>query len=260
MTLPEGIAELLEEFAGEIRPAAGAVALYVGGSLATGDYQPGISDMDLAAVTARPLSPAQQSQVQDLHRQLIARYPAAGTLHCVYVPADELADIRSEHPTWAVQQFFRRAFSGVARAEILRHGFAVFGPPAATLIPGVTAAELDQAVRNELTGYWSEALTEPKIWLEDTYVDLSLITLARAQATLAGDGLITKREALARLARFNVPISLIEEIRARRAGRPVPVSPAQRLHRAWLVHGLVADGIRSLAGASSTGTLKSRTP
>jgi hypothetical protein len=205
--------------------------------------------MDLAAVTAQPLSPVQESRIQDLHRQLIASQPAAGKLHCVYVPAGELAGVRSEHPTWAVQQFFRRAFSGVARAEMLRYGFAVFGPPPAALIPEMTTAELHQAVRDELTGYWSSALNRPKIWLEDIYVDLSLITLARAEATLADGSLITKREALGRLDRFNVPVSLIEEIRARRAGQPVPVSPAERLHRGWRVHGLVADGIRSLTGA-----------
>jgi Nucleotidyltransferase domain len=248
MLLPPGIDDLLASFGTAIRPAAGAVALYVGGSLATGDYRPGISDMDLAAVIARPLGPARQDAVQAVHRELIAAEPAAAKLHCVYVPADDLTDVTREHWTWAVEQFFERVFSGVARAELRAFGFAVFGEPPRTVIPEVTDDALRAAVKGELTGYWTRALDREHIWLEDIYVDLSLITLARADATLGGDGLITKREAIGRLARFEVPDQLITEIRRRRDGERVPVSPAYRAQRAELVYRLVADGIRSLTG------------
>jgi hypothetical protein len=46
--------------------------------------------------------------------------------------------------------------------------------------------------------------------------------------------------------RFGVPAELIEEIRQRRDGHNVPISPAYRLRRAYQVHTLVTDGIRSL--------------
>jgi hypothetical protein len=249
MLLPPGIGDLLTGFGDQIRPAAGALGLYVGGSLATGDYRAGISDMDLAAVIARPLSAEQRDQVQKTHRELIAAEPAAARLHCVYIPADEMTDVAREHWTWAVEQFFQRAFSGVARAELRAFGFAVFGEPPAEVIPEVTDDELRNAVKGELTGYWTRALDREHIWLEDGYVDLSLITLARADATLGGDGLITKREAIGRLARLEVPDQLIAEIRRRRDGEQVPVSPAYRAQRAELVYRLVADGIRSLTGA-----------
>jgi hypothetical protein len=95
----------------------------------------------------------------------------------------------------------------------------------------------------------AEALTRERIWLEDNYVDLSLTTLARVAAALSGDGLITKREAIGRLGRFGVPDRLADEIRRRRAGEQVPVSPGYRAERAQLTHQLVADGIRTLTGA-----------
>lgn len=248
MLLPPGIADLLSGFGDRIRPVAGAVGLYVGGSLATGDYHPGISDMDLAAVIARPLTPEQQAATQAAHRELIAAEPAAVKLHCVYVPADDIADVAREHWTWAVEQFFQRAFSGVARAELRAYGFAVFGEPPRAVIPEVTDDALREAVRGELTGYWTRALDREPIWLEDIYVDLSLITLARVDATLRGDGLITKREAIGRLARFGVPDELIAEIRRRREGERVPVPGGYRAQRAELVHRLVADGIKTLTG------------
>jgi hypothetical protein len=248
MPLPPGIGDLLDGFGDQIRPAAGALGLYVGGSLATGDYRAGISDMDLAAVIEAPLSPARQDRVQQTHRELIAAQPAAAKLHCVYVPADDLADVAREHWTWAVQQFFQRPFSGVARAELRAFGFAVFGKPPAEVIPEVTDDALREAVKGELTGYWTRALDREEIWLEDSYIDLSLITLARAAATLRGDGLITKREAIGQLARFGVPDQLIAEISRRRDGERVPVPAQYRAQRAELVYRLVADGIRSLTG------------
>jgi hypothetical protein len=114
------------------------------------------------------------------------------------------------------------------------------------VIPPVPPAALREAVRRELSGYWTRALRRPRIWLRDNYVDLGLTILARAQATLNGDGLITKREAIARLDRFGVPPRLAAEIRHRREGQPVPVPPLYRLRRAILVHHLMAKGIKSL--------------
>ena len=218
MPLPPGIDDLLTRFGGYIKPTAGATGLYVGGSLASGDYRPGISDMDLAAIIAHPLSTEQQDAVQAIHRELIEAEPTAAKLHCVYVPAGYIEDVAREHWTWAVQEFFERPFSGVARAELLTFGITVFGEHPASVIPEMTGAALRQAVRNELTGYWTQALDREHIWLEDGYVDLSLITLARADAALGGHGLITKREAIGRLARFEVPDQLIAEIRRRRDG------------------------------------------
>jgi hypothetical protein len=148
--------------------------------------------------------------------------------------------------TWAAQRLFRRPFSGVARAELLRYGSAVFGPEPEAVIPAISDEELRQAVRRELAGYWTSALHWPWIWLRDFFIDLSLLTLARAEVTLTDGELITKRAALARLDCFGVPAAFIEQIRRRRNGQRTRISPTARLRRARLVHRLVSDGIESL--------------
>jgi hypothetical protein len=63
---------LLNAFGAGIRTEAGAIALYVGGSLATGDYQPGISDLDLAAIasSSRP-APQMRSCTASTSRPMI---------------------------------------------------------------------------------------------------------------------------------------------------------------------------------------------
>ncbi|WP_405163814.1 nucleotidyltransferase domain-containing protein [Nocardia sp. NBC_01499] len=246
MSLPPGIQAVLDEFAAEVKPAADVVALQVGGSLATGDYRPGVSDFDLVALVERPLSDDQRRRVAQLHRGFIARRPEATKLHCVYVPVPDLDDVTTPHVTWAAQMMFERPFTGIARAELSQFGFAVFGEPPRAVIPPVTADELKEAVRADLSRYWVPALRRPRIWFQDTYIDLSLFTLARAEVTLATNELITKREALPRLARFHVPADLIEQIRQRREGHTVPISPLSRVRRAKSVHGLVSDGLRVL--------------
>ena len=85
--LPGGARDLVADFAELVRPVADVTAFWVGGSLATGDYQPGRSDLDLVALVAAPLGTAQQDQLLTaLHTTLLAEQPLAAGLHCAYLP------------------------------------------------------------------------------------------------------------------------------------------------------------------------------
>lgn len=234
-------------FANALRPIAGVVGLYAGGSLATGDYQPGRSDLDLVAVIAAPLGRAERGQLRRLHRSLSNTYASAAALHCVYMPRDDMLDVAARHLTWAHNRLYRRAFNGVGRAEVLAAGVVVMGPPPALVLPPVGADGLRAAVLGEVTGYWPGALRRPWVWLDDAHVDLGLLTLARAEATLSEGRLITKREALTRLDRLGVGPRLADEIARRRGGRPTVLGRADRVRRARTVRRLVAAGISTLS-------------
>ena len=122
----------------------------------------------------------------------------------------------------------------------------MLGPPPAELLPYVDRASMQAAARAELAGYWSDAVRKPWLWVEDVYVDLGLLTLVRAEATLTEGRLITKREALTRLDRFGVPEDLVREIAHRRQGDSLSLTTLQRVRRAGTARRLVARGIRSL--------------
>ena len=92
----------------------------------------------------------------------------------------------------------------------------------------------------------SDAVRKPWLWVEDVYVDLGLLTLVRAEATLTDGRLITKREALTRLDRFGVPEDLVREIAHRRQGDSLSLTTLQRVRRAGTARRLVARGIASL--------------
>ena len=170
--------------AATVRPVAGVTAFYAAGSLASGDFRLGVSDFDLVALTAGPLTDAQQQDLESVHQRLLADEPRAAKLHCVYVPVPEVDDVSAAHPTWAHGELYRRPLSGIARAELLEFGITVYGPAPAELVPPVSRRELDAAVREELSGYWRGAVAKPHLWLQDVYVDIGLFTLARAEATL----------------------------------------------------------------------------
>ena len=96
------------------------------GSLATGDYVPGVSDLDLVALTEGAVGRARQEVLTGLHRQLDRGVAQGLGLGCVYVDAGKLADIGALHPTWTHGSLVHRILSGVTRAELVRHGFAAW--------------------------------------------------------------------------------------------------------------------------------------
>ena len=74
--------------------------LWVAGSVATGDYVPGISDLDLVALVDGPVDSEREAGLVELHRGLDVGAAAGTDLGAVYVDAGRLADSAATHPTW----------------------------------------------------------------------------------------------------------------------------------------------------------------
>ena len=202
--------------------------LWVAGSLATGDHVPGVSDLDLVAVVGDPLDPARESQLVAIHHDL-DRGPADGaSLGCAYVEERRLADLGAVHPTWTHGRLVHRVLSGVTRAELVRHGFAVHGRSPDVLLAPVTDDDVRAAARNEVRGYWAWASRRPWMWLDPTLADLGLTSMARGRYEMETGRLITKSEAIELL---KAPDWLVEQLSARRRGEPV-VSP--RVRTGWV--------------------------
>jgi len=96
-------------------------------------------------------------------------------------------------------------------------------------------AELRDAAREQLTGYWMRALRKRAIWHSDVYLDLGLTVWARAEATITEGRLITKREAIGRMRERGVPGEIVDEVERRRSGHSVVLSDEQRESRALTV-------------------------
>jgi Nucleotidyltransferase domain len=214
--------------------------LLVAGSLATGDYVPGVSDLDLVALTAGPVGPDRQETLAGLHRELDQGMARGLDLGCVYVDAGALADLEALHPMWTHGSLVQRSLSGVTRAELVRHGFAVLGRPPAAVLPPMTDDDVRRAARAELCGYWAMAAGRPLWWLNPVIADLGLTSMARGRHALATGQLLTKTQAIEQA---HAPAWLKDQLRARRQGQPVASPRVRTALIAW------RDARRTVAGA-----------
>lgn len=147
--------------------------------------------------------------------------------------------------TWAHNELFDRPVSPVGRRELLTGGLSLYGPGPAGLLPAVPDAELAAFIRADLRGFWYPATAARHLrWLQDVWVDLGMLTLARASFTLRDGTLITKGEALEVLPGLGAPQRVVDDIRRRRYDpAPRPVGPRWRLARARLARPFVREGI-----------------
>jgi hypothetical protein len=230
-------------FAARLPEVVDCVGLYAAGSLATGDYRHGVSDLDLVALIHRPIAPADRRRLQALHGELVASDPTAAALHCAYVLRSDVADLAQAHLTWAHGEFLLRPLTAIARAELGRGGIALVGPPCAATIPPVTHQQMAAAARCELEFYRRFLTRRPWVWLHDEWVDLGLTTLVRADVTIGSGALLTKSAAIERLAASGAPAWLVADLRRRRAGGGRALGPLARVRRAVATRRIMAAGL-----------------
>ncbi|WP_182523630.1 nucleotidyltransferase domain-containing protein [Nocardioides dongkuii] len=229
----------VEALARHLRSLGWVTDLFVGGSAATGDHRPGVSDLDLVALVDRPIDGERRSALVAVHRDLDARF-AEASLGCIYVVAASLFDPVARHPTWTHGALVDRALSGIVRAELDRHGFAVLGRPPQTVLPPMSDDDVRRAAQAELTGYWAAAVCRPWWWLDPVITDLGLTSMARGRHALATGSLLTKTAAIEVA---EVPEWLRSDLRARRDGSP---AKSPRLRTAWIAW---CDARRTTAAA-----------
>jgi hypothetical protein len=202
--------------------------LMVGGSLATGDYIPGVSDLDLVAIVVGPIDEERTSRLVALHEHLDRAIAKGTDLGCVYVDESTLTDPARMHPMWTHGGLVQRTLSGISRAELVRHGFAVRGRRPTEVLPPMTDDQVRAAARAEICGYWAWASRRPAMWRYPVIADLGLTSMARGRFAMQTGQLLTKSEAIEQA---HAPAWLIDHLRARRHGEPV-VSP--RLRTGWI--------------------------
>jgi len=218
------------EFGRQLEALGWVTDLLVAGSLATGDYTPGVSDLDLVAFVDGPVDGRRQSTLVALHRHLDAGVAAGMDLGCVYVDATQAVDVRIRHPTWTHGSLVQRILSGITRAELVRHGYTVFGRSPYDVLPAMTDDEVREAARAELTGYWAWAARRPWMWLNPVIADLGLTSMARGRYALRTGKLLTKSQAVEQA---HAPAWLIDQLRARRHGDHVPSPRLRTALVAW---------------------------
>ena len=244
---PPDVAGLLGRLCDRLAARQDVVGVYVYGSLVTGDYSPAASDIDVVVLVQREPGQAMTRELTELHTALAATGGPGGQLHCLYVAADSASDPERLCTYWFGDRMTQWQMKLLTQAELASAGVALYGPWPPPGIKPVPVADIRAAVHAEVTDYWRRVSRRRRCWLQDSWVDHGLVVLPRAEAVLTTGDLITKSEAIGRLADFRVPGSLAQEIRRRRDGLPVTVSKPRRLFRAVLARRIMHNGVARLS-------------
>ncbi|KOV69786.1 nucleotidyltransferase domain-containing protein [Streptomyces sp. MMG1121] len=220
-------------------------AVWAHGSLAGGDYQEGRSDLDLIAVLPDEVDLRTVRRVMALHRRLRTE-PLAAKLHCSYLTPATLDDPDRSHLTWAHRHVLRRPVTPVTRRELLDFGRVLHGEAPAGLLPPVPEQQLHAFVVRDQRDFWRPHVDKARLWRQDVWVDLGLLTHARATVTLRDGRLISKREALAELPGLGAPVEVVEDITRRRYENPAPADGTWLARRAELTRAYLAPAIDTL--------------
>ena len=245
--LPPDVAGLLGRLRDRLAARADVVGIYVYGSLVTGDYSPAASDIDVVVLVRREPDEAMTRELTELHTALAGTGGPAGQLHCLYVASGSAADPEPLRTYWFGDRMTQWQMKLLTQAELASAGVAWYGPWPPPGIEPVPLAALQAAVHQEITGYWRQVSRRRRLWLQDAWIDHGLVVLPRAEAVLTTGDLITKGQAISRLAGFGVPDTLVQEIRRRRDGIPVTLSRPRRLVRALRARRIMQGGVARLS-------------
>ncbi|MDR7275447.1 nucleotidyltransferase domain-containing protein [Catenuloplanes atrovinosus] len=229
------------------RHAPGLVeGLYLVGSVALGDYHPGVSDIDFVAVTS---SAPDVAAIRRIHAELHTRH-AAPDFDGLYVSWDDLrADPATLPPGIAAHEWRVSAASDFERNLVTWHVLAQGGVPirgpAADVFTDWPA--LAASTRRNLETYWTPWVTQlsrSPLGLSEWATTWTVLGVARLRHTLAA-GRVTSKTAAAAYATATYDPRwhrVIEEaLRIRVGGRPRYRSPLRR--RADLL-GFARDALR----------------
>ena len=175
------------------------VGLYLFGSLATGDFDAGVSDIDLLAALADAPSERLASRLRRMHLDLAQANPEwHDRIEVIYISRHGLATCRTEATTIAVissGEPFEVIEAG--RDWILNwyaareDGLSLVGPPVDSLIPPIPSAEYIEQVRRYLVGF-TNRISEDAAPGSQAY---AILTMCRGLYAIRFDERLSKRAA-----------------------------------------------------------------
>lgn len=177
------------------------VGVYLYGSLITGDFDSGISDIDLVVVMTEELDKARFNELHQLHEQVVERHPDwDDRLELAYISSAALRTFRSQHSTIGIispGEPFHLVRAGedwlISWYALREDGVALVGPPITSLIDPISVDEYLRSVQDHITAYRT-AVNETA---NKQFLSYIVLTVARGAFTLTHGRPASKRKAAA---------------------------------------------------------------
>jgi predicted nucleotidyltransferase len=177
------------------------VGMYLFGSLATGDFDPNSSDLDILFVLDAALSDADFAVLAAMHARFAAGgSPWATEIEVSYIPRDALRrydparklypridrdsgvlSMKAHDVDWVIQRYVLR-----------EHGIAVTGPALAELIDPVQPDDLRRAEVELMRVWWGPMGDDPVRLYRRGYQAYSVLTMCRVLYTLQYGAIVSK--------------------------------------------------------------------
>ena len=198
--IPVDVQVVLARLLEGLRVALGddLVGVYLFGSVATGDYEPGISDVDTVAVLRSDPTGAQLSALDRLHRDIAEEMPVWDErVEVVYLSTRALRDFRtgsspaariSPGESFHAIEVDRRWLIDWYRLQEV--GIALSGPPATSVVPTIAREEYVEGVR-ELMLEWPDRVDDLDNRGSQAY---AILTMCRGLRTIRTGEHVSKRE------------------------------------------------------------------
>jgi hypothetical protein len=184
--------EIVDQYVAAVDAAAPGLltGLYLTGSIALDDYQPGVSDVDAVATVSRSLTPADLDALRRVHEVVL---PDAPHVDVVYLTsavfasqpsAGEVAPHSFEHGFRAAEQCSQ--LGPVTWAEVANYALTIRGEHPTSL--GVTSdtASLIAWVRGNLLSYWAGHTEQTRAMIVDLDADMPLPFVSMLQWHVLG--------------------------------------------------------------------------
>jgi hypothetical protein len=187
------INELLQDLLDRVQEIVGPqfVGLYLYGSLASWDFQPDRSDIDVLVVTADALAEPLTSALGTMHHELtVAGSGWAKKLEAAYLPAAVLRRHDSAHPPVPVLnegQFDTEVLANdwiIQRHQLRADGIVISGPELQAMIDPIDDEALQLAVRSNLREWWAPMLSNPARLHDYGYQPYAVLSMCRTLYTL----------------------------------------------------------------------------
>jgi predicted nucleotidyltransferase len=167
------------------------VGLYLHGSLASGDFDPGHSDIDFLVVTERELSKATIAELETMHQRMMKNGPEwVKKLEGTYYSKKTLfryGASKRKTPYLNEGRFYMtgQGIDWIINRHILREkGIIAAGPPIRLMIAPVSPEDIRQAVIRGIIKYWTPKLNDPDWMKPPGHQPYIAVTCGRALYTL----------------------------------------------------------------------------
>lgn len=180
--------------------------MYLYGSLSSGDFDPGSSDIDFVVITESELPQNTIDLLDKMHADLWnSGLKWASKLEGAYVPRNLIRRHNSNHrpmPIVNEQSFYSGEIGSdwIIQRHIIREcGIRISGPDPKTLIDPVSEDDIRSAVMGMLTEWWFPMLNTPD-WLANRgseYHAYAIISMCRALHAIEHGTIVSKPAAAA---------------------------------------------------------------